>query len=71
MLEVRVGRLHVAAHPLLLDWAPAQARLEEGWAAVARHRRRRIAAARLYVQVPQMPIVVHRRLSLCSERADL
>lgn len=56
-----MGRLHVAAHPLLLDWAPAHARLGEGWAAVARHRRRRIAAARLYVQVPLMPSVMHRQ----------
>ncbi len=51
LLEVWVGKLQVAAHPLLLDWAPRHARLGEGWATVARHRRRRIAATRLYVQV--------------------
>ena len=52
VLAVRVGKLQVEAHPLLMDWAPAHARLGEGWGAAARHRRRRIATARLYVQVP-------------------
>lgn len=54
VLEVRLGRLHVSQHPSLVDWSgPQRAGMmsADGWAAAARHRRRRLAATRMYVQV--------------------
>ena len=52
-LEVRLGRLRVEAHPSLVEWGSQRAGTmsADGWAATARHRRRRLAATRLYVQV--------------------
>ena len=54
LLEVRVGRLQVRSHPSLVDWGGAGRggmMSSDGWAAVARHRRRRLAATHVYAQV--------------------
>lgn len=61
MLEVRIGKLKIAAHPLLMEWGPPQS---QGWAAAARLRRRRVAATRLYAQAGFDP-AKHCRIACC------
>lgn len=54
LLEVRLGQLRVRSHPSLVDWGSAGRggmMSADGWAAAARHRRRRLAATRMYAQV--------------------
>jgi hypothetical protein len=53
LLEVRLGQLRVRSHPSLVDWGGARGGMmsADGWAAAARHRRRRLAATRMYAQV--------------------
>lgn len=72
VLELRLGRLHVLQHPSLVDWSgPQRAGMmsADGWAAAARHRRRRLAATRMYVQVlvEGEEAARSRRLALSSE----
>jgi hypothetical protein len=67
LLEVRLGRLKVRSHPSLVDWGGAGRggmMSADGWAAAARHRRRSLAATRMYVQVGvTMAVAPHAELS--------